>query len=321
MSINIQGPESVLGLICSKTVCNWCNKPRGADVALKQCKGCTVTWYCSKECQTAAWPHHKLMCTSRSRAKVPPIYDILGRATMAELSQASKDWTEVHKLSLFMIATIAVELGGGVDAVLNAPQSVIFDLGPPTVYDGSPSTAFTLEAADFNHRDKVGALTAPQWSPPAVAVRDTLAQRFRGANAHPDIVGVLPVTFCIGGAQLAAQTSLPLHRGALDARTKAALENVTGICMGAINAGAVFRIPTDANRVVPDIGKLVLRGKNWTWTPPAPSVSQASNLILEFLRSHSEFRHYPVSPLDSFTTYHQLWPYHSLRIDAESGSS
>ena len=47
------------GMITLKTACDWCNKPRAGDVTLKQCKGCKVTWYCSKPCQVASWPSHK----------------------------------------------------------------------------------------------------------------------------------------------------------------------------------------------------------------------------------------------------------------------
>lgn len=33
-----------------------------SGVALKRCKGCYITEYCSKDCQTAAWPQHEAMC-------------------------------------------------------------------------------------------------------------------------------------------------------------------------------------------------------------------------------------------------------------------
>ncbi|KAI1791393.1 hypothetical protein LXA43DRAFT_427624 [Ganoderma leucocontextum] len=172
----------------------------------------------------------------------------------------------------------------------------------------------------------------PRWrrrSPvvsPSHRAPQALARRFRAADAHPDIVGVLPVTFYVRDAQLAAQTNLPLHRPrprvrarrALDERTKTALQSLVGLCTGAINTGTVFRIPADANQVVPDLGRLVLRGKGWKWTPSAP-LPQTTNVAVEFF-SLREFERAPVPPLDSFTAYHRLWPYHSLRIDASRSS-
>ena len=250
---------------------------------------------------------------------------------MAEVSHASKEWAEVHKLTLFMMATVLVELrAGGAHAVLDAPQSIVFDLGPPRAdaYDGSPSTAFTLARVDIGHQASLGGVTADQWSPPVVALRRVLAQSFRTANAHPDIVGVLPATFYIQDAQLAAQSNLPLHRrrpriraggAALDDRTKKALYSLLGVCLGVINTGTVFRIPEDANQVVPDIGQLERRGKGWKWTPAVAS-SQTGNIAVEFFGS-PEFEGAPIPPLNSFAIYHRLWPYRSLRIDSSSRSS
>ena len=52
-------PDTRVGMICSKIACDQCRKPRTADVTLKQCAECKISWYCSKQCQVAAWPSRK----------------------------------------------------------------------------------------------------------------------------------------------------------------------------------------------------------------------------------------------------------------------
>ena len=36
-----------------------------SDLKLRHCGGCSVTYYCSKECQKENWPHHKQECAAR----------------------------------------------------------------------------------------------------------------------------------------------------------------------------------------------------------------------------------------------------------------
>ncbi|KAM5541036.1 hypothetical protein V8D89_005347, partial [Ganoderma adspersum] len=327
-----QKPQSILALTCHRyAACEQCTKPRSIDGILKRCKGCAVTTYCNKRCQTAAWPRHKLMCTSRSGTRVPPIYKNLGRTTMAELSHAIKEWVEIHQLSLHIIATVLVELhGGGAVAVLAArwPHSVVFNLGAPEDHDdGSPATAFTLVDTRVQTDGQVppGGVAAAEWTRPARSSA-TLLWRFRVANAHPDIVGLLPVTFYVREAQLAIQFYFPLHRRRprvlagrarpLAEGTKRALQGLVGICTGIINNGTVLRIPVDADQVVPDTGLLERRpgGKGWKWRLlTSESSSQVGNAAKELFSSR-EFEDAQVPPHDSFTAYHRLWPYHSLRI-------
>ena len=46
----------------SDRICKNCNKT-GKRKEMKVCKRCRMSWYCSKECQTAQWEKHKKYCT------------------------------------------------------------------------------------------------------------------------------------------------------------------------------------------------------------------------------------------------------------------
>lgn len=216
---------------------------------------------------------------------MPLIYEALGRATVAEVVQAAKDWTVAHRLSLFMLTTVLVELGGGVDVALNEPHVVIFELGPPKAYDGSPSTAFKLEAGSYIHRDDLkGSVVESQWSAPATAMREAIARECRD---NPDVAGLVPVTFCLRGSPIAPNTSFPLCRPrvpegrTVDARTRAALQQLIALLSPVINDGLVLSVPTDASQIVPDMGRLVQGRKSWVWRPP---LHVGAKSLAEFLR-------------------------------------
>ena len=48
--------------------CNQCGAPPGPEVDLSRCAHCMSAWYCSRQCQQAAWDEHKLIC-KESRSK------------------------------------------------------------------------------------------------------------------------------------------------------------------------------------------------------------------------------------------------------------
>ncbi|KAM5541032.1 hypothetical protein V8D89_005343 [Ganoderma adspersum] len=301
--------EFAFEMTCSKTACDWCQcrQRRTAGITLKQCAGCKVAWYCSKQCQVAAWPVHKGMCgTSRSRNTVPPIYEILGHATMAELMQETL-------------------LGGGVDAALNrdTPRIVIFNLMPPGDYDGTPATAFALESVRlYDPHMARNAGSDPQWSPTMVAIREFAAMALQNAGVDSVLAGMIPITACLRDTQWAtsSQSCFPLCRPqlaeseVLDAGTRGTLRNTIRMCTGAINAGIVFNIPDDPDKVVPDMGRVVLEGKNWNWASHERSVlvgdGERRGLADECLRYFNP--ELSQSPIDCFVTYHRLWPYRSM---------
>ncbi len=237
---------------------------------------------------------------------------------MAELLHESGIWLQAHRFTLTIIANALVELGGGVDAVLHAPRVVVFKLGPPRSYDGTPATAFTLEAMNFNHRDKFGGLTDPQWTPAMITTRKHAATAYQEAGVGSVLVGMLPVTIHLRDVwETSAQTSFPLCRPWLpegevvDERKKALLKNLTKMCAWAIEAGIVFHMPEDPTQVVPDMGNIVLQGKDWTWKRHERSDFVGSGDDGE-RGGLADWALSPTRPMECFVTYHRMWPYHSI---------
>ncbi|PIL25675.1 hypothetical protein GSI_11425 [Ganoderma sinense ZZ0214-1] len=296
---SVQAPEFAFEMSCSKTACDWCRK-------------------------VAAWPIPKSVLKSRSRDAVPAIYQVLGRATMPELMHETLLWLQTHMLSLTIIANALVDVGGGLDTALDpdAPHVIIFNLGPPRAYDGTPATAFTLESLSLDdpcHAHNVG--PDPQWS------HDMAALASRRAGVDSVLAGIIPITVCLRDAQweTSLQTALPLCRPqraageVMDDDMRGMLRNVMRMCTGGINAGIVLHMPEDPQKTMPDMGKVVLEGRSWTWTPHDRAVlvgslgddGEPSGLAFEFLRYFDP--ELSPDPVDCFVTYHQLWPYHLIR--------
>ncbi|CAI5496552.1 unnamed protein product [Closterium sp. Naga37s-1] len=68
-------PVSVTGgsgsAACGRRVCGAarCGTVEGGGVKLKNCSGCGKVAYCSRECQKAHWPSHKLTCPGRTSGR------------------------------------------------------------------------------------------------------------------------------------------------------------------------------------------------------------------------------------------------------------
>ncbi|KAI0767208.1 hypothetical protein C8Q74DRAFT_1219145 [Fomes fomentarius] len=105
--------------------CAYClNGPAQLGRPVKRCRGCALEMYCSRECQRAAWPSHKPHCkaAARSSPAIQLVLDRLGYPTVMSLADALRDWLEIHKHALQIMATISAHLNGGIEHNLQSPE-------------------------------------------------------------------------------------------------------------------------------------------------------------------------------------------------------
>ncbi|OCH84731.1 hypothetical protein OBBRIDRAFT_829312 [Obba rivulosa] len=81
------------------TQCQYCFKSRGHEVKLYRCSECSNELYCSKQCQTAAWPSHKKIC---KRSRLPE--------REANKRKALNDFIRKHSYTIAVAGTRALEL-------------------------------------------------------------------------------------------------------------------------------------------------------------------------------------------------------------------
>ncbi|CAI7810115.1 unnamed protein product [Closterium sp. NIES-53] len=69
-----------------------CSKVEGAGVQLKLCSRCGKAAYCSRECQKADWPSHKLTCQPKGKEKTgDKLLDVVGRLAKASAGAPPTD--------------------------------------------------------------------------------------------------------------------------------------------------------------------------------------------------------------------------------------
>ncbi|KAI1784297.1 hypothetical protein LXA43DRAFT_1123963 [Ganoderma leucocontextum] len=233
-------------------VCGWCGRAKPADGGdkLKRCGGCSVVLYCSKKCQTEAWPTHRDLCGSKTKEEAAE----LGYSSMASIANTLDCWVNAHEWSLrTIVEATAHKTGGGIDDLLKNQCAVKFvlSLGNPDPSDPSnPAKAFVLEEGGIVRRLERDSVDG-EWSllestcrNMAAAMRANLPEAERRAFA-----GFLPAV---------------LH---FPTAGKVVLFNdVVQVCAEYVNQGLALRAPGgDYNQPLPDVGSYRRLKKSWIW--------------------------------------------------------
>jgi hypothetical protein len=98
-SVRKQGLLPAEGLV-SFTVCQECGKQPGGGEKLLYCGRCGTAKYCSKTCQTANWPSHKIQCVAQQQARAAKAARGAGNEGLGPAGVAR------HVIQLVMIPTL-----------------------------------------------------------------------------------------------------------------------------------------------------------------------------------------------------------------------
>ncbi|RDX46683.1 hypothetical protein OH76DRAFT_1485369 [Lentinus brumalis] len=235
---------------------------------LKRCAGCSLSTYCSKECQGASWVLHKFGCRSKN---VKFGHERTARATLPGQGNALWDWVQAHKYALEHMARAALFLTGtGATAAMAADRAVIFPIALGT--SGSSSSygsGFSSRPGDNDPATTFRILSKPEFSPESLVrtdprhlgklVKEQKAQCRERSEAEctpapgkmfcPTFVGYVPVIFLVAasGVTLAHCYNIYHMLGECDnplaPHARALHEDVMDVCFKAVNRGYVLKSP------------------------------------------------------------------------------
>ncbi|KAF5325028.1 hypothetical protein D9619_010091 [Psilocybe cf. subviscida] len=150
--------------------CSHCLKSRvQKGVTLSKCAGCKTALYCSKECQKAAWPLHRLGCKFNQRSLIQtggvysgkPLHIFTSRhqCSLAQYAFCAFDLANHPKRYLDQILLILVKVRPGVNRPELSYIAFEADLCPLTVFNNEQADELRLRMKDRNEKcDKYGFL-------------------------------------------------------------------------------------------------------------------------------------------------------------------
>lgn len=262
---------------------------------LKRCTGCTVTFYCSRDCQKTAWPRHKCvlrfsnsplsdtqplspdrqLCRhtdKESGIEIGPSH-LAGYPALIALENAIVDWGEAHSFAFCIIASATAHLNGGVGFTLASARAIVLRALPRAqnaAGERTPANAFRLGGApEIVRMSEFGSL-ADGWDGSRVEC-ERIMENIHRERPDETYAGVLPAVVVVPGAGFASFRHFPVYRRVRDdsrplgALERAVMQDVLQMCMGIVNGGFVMRASANSRRADPDVGTLVKKGKKWEW--------------------------------------------------------
>ncbi|OJT13478.1 hypothetical protein TRAPUB_9972 [Trametes pubescens] len=268
-------------------ICHKCRQPPRDGSKLRKCGGCTGILYCSKECQKAAWPAHRVFClhiadTARDFSLNDHEVQRFGYASCAAFTRTMSEFITAHTWAVDTTVEVQALLQNGPALALphGGPQQQLYLIelacadGPLAPRPArNPAAAFKVAKHGFMPLEEYlrtdDAQNAAQTH--AAFLRElSMTHAALSAQNYPLYAGLMPVMFEVSGvlAHLSRRVPIfrPIHARALDAVTTAALGDLVRLCVGSINGGAPLG-NVDIERphfAIP--GQFARRDGKWAWT-------------------------------------------------------
>ncbi|PIL30626.1 hypothetical protein GSI_07328 [Ganoderma sinense ZZ0214-1] len=196
--------------------------------------------------------------------------------------QTVREWSEIHKYGLTVLAHSTLRLPRGVKANLRRGRVLVFTIEPsrPTQSSATPenpATAFTLCAiklVEAQHAPSLPSHESLELSRLAAEFDEPGFRGDSGSDGHARPAGYVPVCFELGSA-VVYTTQYAIYRAShhsddteLEDKTIRVFNDVTRVFVTLINNGVVFRPPSEGPAApLPDVGRMV-RGRDgdgWRW--------------------------------------------------------
>ncbi|EIW52726.1 uncharacterized protein TRAVEDRAFT_40379 [Trametes versicolor FP-101664 SS1] len=248
--------------------CKHCGKPQDEVVKMMRCSRCASAVYCSKECQTGAWPKHPLT------AKLPTLAIMYGFRTADEFRQALRDFIEAHTWAFQSYARAHILLEGGTDYIHTPPKLMEIQLRCLCTPGGTRNPARTFSFV--GHRW----CTVAEYTSKPIGARNwaRLASMREAAHRYyvddPRFVGMLPMHFTVGDISSAKMNLYPQYRpyaaswrSPSEAAFKGLMEDVLVLCTSSISLGLALRCADGQESIAALPGRFVRSNKLWTWKP------------------------------------------------------
>ncbi|KAM5540753.1 hypothetical protein V8D89_005586 [Ganoderma adspersum] len=278
---NHSSPNSVAARFPLYGICDWCNaraKPGDGRDKIKKCGGCSVALYCSRKCQSEAWPTHRLACHSYVELKEQAAVPDYSALSIPTLVKRWARWADIHVWSLrTIVEAVAHQTDGGVDAHLENQRVVAFmmSLRQPN----NPSEAFHIDRVSIVGKEED--FVQVQWESIESACSSTAeSMRAKLTEAEQRVfAGIIPTLFVFKMVgwfsfhpyplyRLRAHGGGPSYKYSCTREEKMLFGDVEQLCVGGINHGLVLRAPGgDYNQALPDAGFYMQLSRSWIWVP------------------------------------------------------
>ncbi|KAJ7633362.1 hypothetical protein DFH06DRAFT_1479621 [Mycena polygramma] len=233
------------------------------------CSACQEISFCSKECQTKAWPLHKTVCQMRKNT-VRAMADAPSSPTFPPFAIRKRlltDFIEIHECSFQSAFSSALILEGGIDNFPYTDRAILVFLTYRSDCNENASVAYSVEGAIWVTLAQINAMNGSRLTSLSTPMEDAMESKVRAKVVG--FRGMLSVLFKI--EDYTVRESYPqVHKlgdiGALHRQHIATLDHTKWVSrvQQFVRDGLVMRAPGE-QALLMQLGKMKLIKGKWVW--------------------------------------------------------